>query len=93
MTHLQLAHAESAANAVAGLVLAQLVLFAFGVPVREAVALNIAMLAVSYARSFVLRLIFSRGLIRESRCNSTEFDSNPVESGVIRAIIESERTG
>lgn len=60
MTRLQLAHAESAANAVSGLVLAQVVLFAFGVPTREAVALNFAMLAVSYARSLVLRLIFSR---------------------------------
>lgn len=60
MTSLQLAHAESAANAIAGLVLAQAVLFEFGVPVGEAVELNVAMLAVSYVRSLVLRLIFSR---------------------------------
>lgn len=60
MTALHLAHAEACANAIAGLVLAQAVLFAFGIPVPEAVMLNFAMLAVSYARSFILRLIFAR---------------------------------
>lgn len=60
MTSIRLAHCEACANAVAGLVIAQGVLWAFGMPMHEAIVLNIVMLAVSYARSFVLRLVFSR---------------------------------
>lgn len=55
-----LAHFEAAANSVIGIALAQLVLFAFDVPLHEAVALNAAMIGVSYARSFVLRVMFAR---------------------------------
>jgi hypothetical protein len=55
-----LAHFEAAANSIIGIVLAQLVLLAFGVPLHEAVALNAVMIGVSYARSFVLRLAFAR---------------------------------
>jgi hypothetical protein len=60
MTIRTLAHFEAAANSVIGIVLAQIVLLAFGVPLHEAVALNAAMLVVSYARSFVVRLVFAR---------------------------------
>jgi hypothetical protein len=60
VTQNQLAHAEACANTIIGLVLAQLVLAAFGMPISEAVVLNVVMLAVSYARSFVLRILFSR---------------------------------
>jgi hypothetical protein len=60
MTSIRLAHAEACANAVAGLALAQGVLWAFGLPLGEAVALNVVMLAVSYVRAFVLRLVFAK---------------------------------
>jgi len=56
----RLAHFEAAANCVIGIVLAQLVLLAFGVPLHEAVVLNAVMIGVSYARSFVLRVVFAR---------------------------------
>jgi hypothetical protein len=60
MTHVRLVHAEACANAAAGLALAQAVLWAFGMPVEKAIALNAVMLAVSYVRAFVLRLVFAR---------------------------------
>lgn len=59
-TNHKLCHYEALANALAGLALAQGVLWAFGMPVGEAIELNAAMLAVSYARSFGLRLLFAR---------------------------------
>jgi hypothetical protein len=55
-----IAHFEAAANSVIGIALAQLVLFAFGVPLHEAAVLNAVMIGVSYARSFVLRVVFDR---------------------------------
>src|SRR5271163_1573226 len=60
MTSIRLAHLEAAANAVVGLGLAQAILWAFGMPLGEAVTLNMVFLAMSYARSFVLRLVFRR---------------------------------
>jgi hypothetical protein len=60
MTPIRLVHAEACANAIAGLALAQGVLWAFGLPVGKAITLNVVMLAVSYARAFVLRVVFAR---------------------------------
>jgi len=59
-SHTRHAHFEAAANSVAGIILAQLVLLAFGVPIGKALALNATMLVVSYARAFVLRILFAR---------------------------------
>jgi hypothetical protein len=56
----RLAHFEALANAVAGIALSQTLLWIFGVEFREAIALNAAMIGVSYARNFVLRILFSR---------------------------------
>jgi phosphate/sulfate permease len=58
--HAGVSHAEAIANAVAGAVLAQLVLWFFGVPLNEALSVNAAMIGVSYARAFALRRIFAR---------------------------------
>jgi hypothetical protein len=55
----RLAHAEAAANSVLGIVIAQIVLFAFGIAFREALALNAVMIGVSYCRSFFLRIFFA----------------------------------
>jgi hypothetical protein len=55
-----LAHFEAAANSIIGIALAQIVLLAFGVPMNEALVLNAVMIGVSYARSFVLRMVFER---------------------------------
>lgn len=55
MNH-RLAHGEALANAVIGIGLSQIVLAGFGVELRQAVALNAAMIGVSYARSYVLRV-------------------------------------
>lgn len=53
-------HYEAAANALIGLMLAQLVLWLWGIPIVEALWLNAVMMAVSYARSYALRRIFAR---------------------------------
>lgn len=62
MSSIRHAHWEAAANSVAGVVLAQLVLWVFGLPFDEAVWLNFVMIIVSYVRAVLLRLIFSRWL-------------------------------
>jgi hypothetical protein len=59
MSTIRYAHFEAAANSIAGIVLAQLVLWAFGLPLGEAIWLNLVMIAVSYARAFLLRLLFA----------------------------------
>lgn len=59
MSDVRLAHIEALLNCITGVVLAQLVLWAFGVPLHEALALNVVMILVSYVRSFVLRMIFA----------------------------------
>lgn len=64
MTTIHLAHAEAAANTIAGLVLIQAMLWAFGIPIILAWKLNITALVISYVRSFVLRLIFMRWAAR-----------------------------
>lgn len=56
----RLAHAEAALNAVLGIVIAQVVLWLFGIPLSLAIVMNLVMLAASYARSFVLRILFAR---------------------------------
>jgi hypothetical protein len=68
----RLAHAEAAANSVLGIVLAQIVLFAFGIELREAVALNAVMIGVSYCRSFLLRIFFAWLANRRSPAARTE---------------------
>lgn len=60
MTRHQLAHMEAAANVIAGIVLTQLILFIYGMSMREAAAWNGVFLVVSYIRSFVIRLLFAR---------------------------------
>jgi hypothetical protein len=52
------AHAEAIAQNVIGCILAQFVLFCFGVPIGTALGLNIVMFAVSYARTYVIRRVF-----------------------------------
>jgi hypothetical protein len=59
-TNSRLAHAEAAANTLIGIIIGQGVLFAFGVPVMEAVPITVIIISLSYMRSFVLRLIFRR---------------------------------
>jgi phosphate/sulfate permease len=53
-------HAEAIANSLIGAVLAQLVLWIFGLPITEALSLNATMIGVSYARAFALRRLFAR---------------------------------
>ena len=55
----RLAHAEAAINTVAGIILAQIVLFAWGMRFMEAAGLNVTFLVVSYARMYVIRRIFA----------------------------------
>lgn len=57
---LQHSNVEAIANSIIGAVLGQLVLWLFGVPITEAVSLNITMIGVSYARAFALRRLFER---------------------------------
>lgn len=59
MSIVRLAILEAAANSIAGIVLAQIVLWAFGLPLLEAITLNVVMIIVSYVRSLVLRMIFA----------------------------------
>lgn len=56
----RLRHAEALSNAVAGIVLAQVVLWLFGVPLMSAIGMNAVLFGVSYARAFVLRGLFAR---------------------------------
>lgn len=59
MTENRWTHLECAAQIIIGSLLAQAVLFAFGVQFVMAVQLNIAMLSVSYARQYVIRRYFA----------------------------------
>lgn len=52
-------HVEAVCNAVVGVVLAQAVLWAFGMPVREALSLNAVMFIVSFLRSLIIRRAFA----------------------------------
>ena len=60
MTANRWAHAEAFAQVAIGAVLAQIVLWLFGVHLAEAIALNCVMLAVSYVRSYAIRRAFSK---------------------------------
>lgn len=53
-------HIESVANAAVGLVVAQVVLWWWGVPMHEAVGLNAVLFGTSYARSYLLRRAFEK---------------------------------
>ena len=59
MTDNRLAHAEAAINTVAGIILAQVILSAWGMRFMEAAGLNVTFLVVSYARMYVIRRIFA----------------------------------
>lgn len=56
----RIAHMEAAANTVIGVIIGQTVLFVFGIPVTEAIPITAIIIALSYVRSFVLRLVFRR---------------------------------
>ena len=51
-------HAEAITNSIVGAALAQAVLWLFGMPLDEAVALNVTMIIISYLRAFVIRRAF-----------------------------------
>ena len=55
----RLAHVEAAVNTVAGIILAQIVLFIWGMRFMEAAGLNVTFLVVSYARMYIIRRIFA----------------------------------
>ena len=59
MTSRAWTHAETVAQMVAGTVLAQIVLAAFGVEFDRALALNGCMFAVSYVRTYAIRRAFA----------------------------------
>lgn len=61
---IRLSHAEAAANAIIGLIISQLILWAWGLPLSQATALNIAFLLVSYLRAYVIRRAFERAMRR-----------------------------
>lgn len=50
---------ESAANAALGLVIAQIVLWLWGLPIHEALGLNAVMFGTNYVRSYLLRRAFA----------------------------------
>jgi hypothetical protein len=52
------AHAETWANMIAGQVLAQTVLYLFGLPWAENFEIGAAMFVVSYARTYTIRRAF-----------------------------------
>ena len=60
MTHTHLAHMEAAANTVIGIIIGQSVLFAFGIPITDSIRITVIIIALSYWRSFVLRIVFRR---------------------------------
>lgn len=62
-----MAHAESLSNAIAGLVIAQIVLWLWGLPAHEAVGLNAVMFGASYARSLLLRWVFGNTTDKHTR--------------------------
>jgi hypothetical protein len=51
-------HAEALVNAITGLIIAQFVLWLFGISLAEAVFLNVTMIAISYLRAFLIRRAF-----------------------------------
>ena len=52
---------ESMANTVLGSILAQLVLvWGFGISLKEGIAINASIFVVSFARAYVLRVFFRR---------------------------------
>ena len=53
-------HLEAFANAIVGIAIAQILLWLYGIAFSQALSLNIAMFAASYARSFLIRIIFAR---------------------------------
>ena len=59
MTESQWAHLESAAQIIGGTIIAQIILWAFGFPMHEALALNFAFIGASYIRQYVIRRSFA----------------------------------
>lgn len=58
MTLRQWSHLETISQMVVGMVLAQIVLFLFGIPLGEAVWFGVVMLMVSYIRTYLIRRSF-----------------------------------
>ncbi len=59
MNDKRMAHAEAAINTAAGIILAQIVLFAWGMRFMEAAGLNVTFLVVSYVRMYIIRRVFA----------------------------------
>lgn len=53
-------HLETWCQMIVGTLLAQLILWLFGVPLLTAINLNIVMFIVSYVRTYTIRRIFNR---------------------------------
>lgn len=53
-------HIEAFANAVVGLLIAQGILWLWGMSGHEALVLNVIMFVVSYLRSFLIRMTFRK---------------------------------
>ena len=62
MTESSWAHVETTAQMVFGCILAQAVLWGFGVALTDAIAINICMFFVSYLRTYAIRRVF--GFVR-----------------------------
>jgi len=54
----RLAAYEAGANMVAGTIMSNIVLFAFGLPLAENIAITAIMIVASFVRSYVIRRIF-----------------------------------
>lgn len=50
---------EALANMILGLILSQIVLFLFGIPVQDAALINVIMIFVSFLRSYFVRRFFN----------------------------------
>ena len=50
---------EALANMILGLILSQIVLFLFGIPVQDAALINVIMIAISFIRSYFVRRFFN----------------------------------
>ncbi len=59
MNDKRMAHLEAAVNTVAGIIIAQVVLFAWGMRFVEAAGLNVTFLVASYARMYIIRRMFA----------------------------------
>jgi hypothetical protein len=60
MSSRKLCHIESVLNAVLGITMAQAILWLFAVPFSDAIGMNRVLFFTSWARAFVLRILFAR---------------------------------